>query len=403
MGGCCRDMIMQRPVNDIDLAVDLVDGGVQFARWLSRKGLTTGRPVIFARYGTAMVKLRRFGGAQVEIVQTRKAKYTPDIADTPEVAFGTIEEDARRRDLTINSLYLDLSTFRMIDYCRAVDDLRARRLRTPMDADETFADDPVRALRIIRFATVLGWEIDPDILPAISRAAPQLTSIKVERIANEFEKMMASDHPDMGLQLLHDLGMMPYVLPGFDSLPQTMRNHIRVAVKQKGLDDMAARLAVICILMSLAKPKGPSALETGQYLLQRLRLTSDIRHKVDFYTRFWQATERWGDVLENLKPRLLRGFMRMCGDERKLNLMLNLIEQVRKRSRLKALAPQVQLIRDKIKAENLVDIVYNNALENNEEPNSVKPKKSNASKRRREKRRRERRRLEKRMNRKNNQ
>lgn len=393
---------MKRPVNDIDLAVDVIDGGVRFARWLSGKGLTTGRPVIFARYGTAMVKLRRFGGAQVEIVQTRKAKYTPDIADTPEVAFGTVEDDARRRDLTINSLYLDLSSLKMIDHCDALRDIRDCRLRTPMDADETFADDPVRALRIIRFATVLGWKIDPAILPAIKRAAPLLSTIKVERIDNEFEKMMASAHPDLGIRLLHDNDMMPYVLPGFDKLPESTRTHIRNMVKDKGLDDLSARLAAMCILMSLANKKGPDALELGQKLLRRLHVSSDVRHKVDFYTRFWQSTERWGVGLENLKPRLLRGFMRMCGSEEKLNLMLNLIEQVRKRSKLKKLAPQIQLIRNRIAADKLIKEVFEPSSDSQPDQKDTAPKKSRSAKRQREKRRRQRRKLEKRMNSKNN-
>lgn len=381
-------MIMQRPVNDIDLAVDLVDGGIRFARWLSRKGHTIGRPVIFARYGTAMVHLRRFGGAQVEIVQTRKAKYTPDIADTPEVAFGTVEEDARRRDLTINSLYLDLSNFRIVDYCNGCNDIKNKLLRTPMDADEIFIDDPVRALRVIRFATVLGWKIEPDVLPAIKRRADLLSTIKVERIANEFEKMMASSNPGLGLQLLLDNDMLPYVLPGLEKLSHRQFAFIKNTVDNKTLTNPATRLASIFIFMSLACKGDISALEIGQRLMHRLHMSSDIRHKVDFFTRFWQSTEHWGARLENLKPRLLRGFMRMCKDEETLMLMLNLIDNVHKRTRSGDIRGQIDLIKQRIANEDLISSVYY-LKEKPVEQQAPKNKKKNKSsaKRRREQRR----------------
>ena len=115
VGGCCRDEVMGREINDVDLAVDLQDGGVRFARWLDRHGRCASRPVYFERYGTAMLQLRAFRDHEIEIVQTRKGKYTADNAHNPGSVFGTIEDDGLRRDLTVNALFYDLTRRALLD------------------------------------------------------------------------------------------------------------------------------------------------------------------------------------------------------------------------------------------------------------------------------------------------
>ena len=108
---------MGLPIKDVDLAVNMPDGGIAFAEWLRKKKLTIGNPVTFPKYGTARLRLKRFPDDELELVQTRSEKYTDRNSRDPSTAFGSIEEDCLRRDLTINSLYYDISRDRMLDLC----------------------------------------------------------------------------------------------------------------------------------------------------------------------------------------------------------------------------------------------------------------------------------------------
>ena len=203
VGGCCRDSIMNLDIHDIDLAVTVPDGGVVFAQWLEEKGLLTEPPVLFKRYSTSRLHLKAFPQHEIEVVQTRKEKYTDHNSRNPEVVFGSIEEDCIRRDLTINSLYQNVTTGEMVDITgKAIDDIKNHRIRTPLDPDIIFDDDPVRILRTIRFATRLGWKIPSDILESMTRNSHRLAIIRMERIQVEFEKMLCGPDPAEALRLL---------------------------------------------------------------------------------------------------------------------------------------------------------------------------------------------------------
>lgn len=214
VGGCCRDSIMGREIHDVDLAVTVPDGGVKFAEWLYEKGLTYGEPVYFRKFSTARLILRKFPEYEIEAVQTRREQYTNANSRNPEVVFGTLEEDCYRRDLTINSLYQDIRSGEIIDFTgKGMDDIKNKVIRTPLNPDETFEDDPLRILRTIRFATRFGWKISEDILQAMARHADRIKIIRKERRAAEFERMLTGPDPVRGMELLRKVGAMHTLLP----------------------------------------------------------------------------------------------------------------------------------------------------------------------------------------------
>ncbi len=215
VGGCTRDEALGLDsIKDIDLAVELPDGGLKLAEWLYQRRLTTGVPTTFPRYGTAMLRLRAFPDDEIEIVQTRCGKYSGEEGSDPSEMFGPVAGDCRLRDLSINSIYLNVSTGELLDPSgRAFDDIRERRLRTPDDPVRVFDDDPVRILRVIRFATRLGWDIPPEMLDAMVKTAPGLRAIKVERMRQEIEKMFAGPDPARALDLMNRSHALGYVFP----------------------------------------------------------------------------------------------------------------------------------------------------------------------------------------------
>ncbi|MDE6277946.1 MAG: HD domain-containing protein [Muribaculaceae bacterium] len=215
VGGCTRDEALGRPeIKDVDLAVELPNGGLRLAEWLWQQGLTTNTPTTFPRYGTAMLRFRAFPDDEIELVQTRCGKYSGIEGSDPAEMFGPVNGDSRLRDLSINSIYLNVSTGKLIDPSgRALDDIAARRLRTPDDPMRVFEDDPVRILRVIRFATALGWEIPDDMMEAMEANAPGLRAIKVERIRQEVEKMFTGPDPERALDLMNRSHALGYVFP----------------------------------------------------------------------------------------------------------------------------------------------------------------------------------------------
>lgn len=273
VGGCCRDEIMGRPVKDIDLAVDLPSGGIRFAQWLHSLKLTTRAPITFPAYGTAKIRLRRFYSEEIEIVQTRCEKYTGRTAGNPEVVFGPIEEDCVRRDLTINSLYYDISRRRMLDFTgRALSDIRNRVIRTPADPDMTFDDDPVRILRCIRFAASFGWKIRPGIIRAMRRHAPRLPEVKPERASQEIEKMLLTPDPSQAMELMRATGAMQYVMPELChtfSLPDGLDGS--PSVWSRTLDTLRATppdlfIRMAALLKDVGKTRQNAVTENGQVL-----------------------------------------------------------------------------------------------------------------------------------------
>jgi len=209
VGGYVRDHLLGRMQPDLDVVVE-EGGALQLAeRFAELAG--AGPPVTFERYGTAQVTLP---GHLVEFVSARSESYAAD-SRKPDVRPATLDEDLRRRDFTVNTLLMDFdgNIHDRLGTARA--DLEARILRTPADPTQTFSDDPLRMLRAVRFAAQLGFDLAPDLLPAMrqlsGRMAPPVVS--VERIADELRKMLESERPRHALDLLDAGGLLDVVLP----------------------------------------------------------------------------------------------------------------------------------------------------------------------------------------------
>jgi poly(A) polymerase len=208
VGGYVRDRLLKREHPDIDVVVE--DGkGHELARHFAA---ITGapEPVLFERFGTAQV---RWHGRLIEFASARAESYARD-SRKPEVRPATLEADLLRRDFTVNTLLMDVDGH-VHDRIGARNDLEAKVLRTPADPAQTFSDDPLRMLRGIRFAAELGFELAPDLLPAMrllrSRLAPPV--ISTERIADELRRMLQSPRPKRALELLDEADLLGVVLP----------------------------------------------------------------------------------------------------------------------------------------------------------------------------------------------
>jgi poly(A) polymerase len=207
VGGYVRDSLLGRLHPDLDVVVE----GGQALELAQRFAALTGarRPALFPRFGTAQVT---WEGRQVEFASARAESYPPD-SRKPDVRPATLEEDLLRRDFTVNAMLMDFDG-RVLDPLGGRADLERRLLRTPREPERTFADDPLRMLRAVRFAAQLGFDLDPAILPAMraqaSRARPPVLS--VERV-NELRKMLVSERPGLALELLDQGGLVEVLLP----------------------------------------------------------------------------------------------------------------------------------------------------------------------------------------------
>ena len=134
VGGCCRDFIMGNEIKDIDLVLDIPDGGIRFAEWMEKNHFTLGHVVTYPTYGTAMFKLAAFPNVEIECVQTRKEQYHDESSRNPETAYGTLEEDAFRRDFTCNTLLYDITNNKILDITGyGINDIKNRILRSPLE------------------------------------------------------------------------------------------------------------------------------------------------------------------------------------------------------------------------------------------------------------------------------
>ncbi len=215
VGGVVRDYILHRPSTDIDVVV--VGSGVELAQAVAREISPNLHVNVFKNFGTAQFF---YHGADVEFVGARKESYNPD-SRKPVVENGTLEDDQNRRDFTINTLAIALNGSEkgtLIDSFGGIQDIQDKRIRTPLDPDITFSDDPLRMMRAVRFASQLGFHIDPETFRAIKDNAHRLEIISKERIVEEFNKILLSPKPSVGIQLLDEAGLLVQFLPQFDKL-----------------------------------------------------------------------------------------------------------------------------------------------------------------------------------------
>jgi poly(A) polymerase len=224
VGGGVRDEILGVPVKDIDIVVDVIDGGKKLGEYISEKlGMNV---TVFPYFNTAMLKFKgiTYKGTTfdetdiVELVHTRSDKYHMKIDDL-EATYGTKEEDVYHRDFTINTLYKDIITGEILDMTgKGITDIHNSVLRTTLKPDITFTEDPIRMLRAIRFMTKYNLKPIPGVLQSIKKNSTLITSTSTRRIKTELLKILALDNSGEAIKLMTKTGIIDHILPVLEKL-----------------------------------------------------------------------------------------------------------------------------------------------------------------------------------------
>lgn len=224
VGGYVRDLLLKRHSKDIDFVT--VGSGINLARAVGRALGHKIKVTVFRSFGTARLCWR---GTELEFVGARRESYDRN-SRNPVVEDGTLDEDIARRDFTINAMAICLNGPRfgeLIDRYNGVSDLEAGIIRTPLEPNVTFSDDPLRILRAVRFATQLQFAIAPETLEAMARNAGRMTILAHERIKDELQKIMGAPRPSTGFELMMRTGVLPYVLPELEAMRGVETKHGR--------------------------------------------------------------------------------------------------------------------------------------------------------------------------------
>lgn len=385
VGGCVRDELMGSEIKDIDLCVSLPSGGIRFAEWLrdnrhAMKGVT-----VYPNYGTAMLRLKAFPDVELEFVQTRKEKYIDHSCRNPETAFGSIEDDCMRRDLTINALYCNVSTGEIVDITdKGKDDIRNRVIRTPAAPDLTYDDDPLRILRCIRFASRYGWEIESETFDGMLRNVQRLAIITKERVKDELDKMLTCQHPVMAMELLRKTGAMHYVIPELEETYDMTQNeyhfgtvweHTLAVMEHLKSDRLELRMAALLHDIGKIRVRTIDQMSKVHFLkhelasanmidelLCPLKYSNDFISEVTFLVKHHMVCKTWGYECEHMKAKKLRKLQYLCGTEERFRDLMMLIDADNNAHAADRCMPlQVELIlqhTEKMKAEGFAMFGY---------------------------------------------
>lgn len=352
-GGYVRDELLGLDPKDIDIVIDLPNGGIEFTIWLAKKlniFKDKSNPVIFQNFGTSKLSLNgiTYNGVDIssidiEAVMTRGENYNLN-SRKPEVFYGNLKTDVERRDSTINSLLKNVSTGEILDLTgRGKMDLRMGILRTPVDPDITFSDDPLRMMRFIRQATKYNWEIDGKSLEGIKRNAYRIDIVSKERIRDELNKILTTANPDRGIDFLKTTGLLKYILPELEkSVNMTQNSHHKKDVFGHTLDvlkntqpDLVQRLMGLFhdIGKTITKTVEPTGIhfygheeaseKITDEVMRRLKYPTDLINAVKIGVRNHMRLKQAGDTAVNLSDKALRKFKLEIGDH--LENVLNLI------------------------------------------------------------------------------
>lgn len=210
IGGYVRDVFLERPSKDIDIVT--IGSGIDFATEVAKSLKPRPRVNVFKNFGTAMLK---YNDLEIEFVGARKESYQRN-SRKPIVEDGTLEDDQNRRDFTINAMAFGLNEHNfgeLVDPFNGISDLNNKIIRTPLDPDITFSDDPLRIMRAIRFATQLGFEIEEQTLKAIAKNKDRIKIVSAERIIDELNKIIMAEKPSKGFKLLEETGLLAIIFP----------------------------------------------------------------------------------------------------------------------------------------------------------------------------------------------
>ncbi|MEI8217749.1 MAG: hypothetical protein WCG51_01705, partial [Elusimicrobiota bacterium] len=305
VGGFVRDLYAGRESKDLDIMVEGKDGGVRFAEIVARE-LGIREPVIFQRFGTAKLSIE---GQEIECVMPR-TEYYKDDSRNPDTGLGTLEQDAKRRDFTMNALFWRLNDGEILDLtARGFADIAAGVIRVtdPENAGLIFSQDPLRMMRAIRQSVQLGFQIEPATYAAITANAHRLTIVAVERIADELNKMLVSDAPVTAMNMLVETTLFGYVFP-----QAAMENARRsIASRQDTLlahveKNLSLRLAAV-----ISPTPGTDDAEMALAVMQRLKYSKDNMQAVGMNIRFaadlFRYESSWPDPA-------VRRLIYRCGD-----------------------------------------------------------------------------------------
>jgi len=216
VGGYVRDLLMGREFSkDIDFVTE--SSGIDLAESLANEITPKPKVSIFKTYGTAMIK---YNNLELEFVGARRESYSKN-SRNPDVQIGTLEDDQKRRDFTINAMAISLckNDFgKLLDPFSGIKDLESKILRTPLEPLKTYSDDPLRMMRAIRFASTLNFKIEEESLKAIRKESERIKIVSIERIMTEFNKIMLSEKPSLGLKLLGETKILDIILPEVTAL-----------------------------------------------------------------------------------------------------------------------------------------------------------------------------------------
>jgi poly(A) polymerase len=214
VGGCIRDLMLEQPIKDLDIVVSLENGGVKLANKLAIKFgcfKLNKNPIFFPNSHAMRFQFLDDDICKdiiLEFTNSRKYHYNGE-----KETFGTIEEDSKVRDLTINSLYYNISEAKLIDYNCGIQDLTKQILRTPTNPSMTFMDDPLRILRTIRLSSQLGWGIEKETWLAMMKNAFRIEKVAQERITSEISQILISPNPDFGIRKMYFCGLLHRIMP----------------------------------------------------------------------------------------------------------------------------------------------------------------------------------------------
>jgi poly(A) polymerase len=345
VGGYVRDYVMGKDPKDLDLMIDKFNGGIEFAEWVTKKigNYKEGsNPVIFPRFGTAKFNLNGIthngidlSGTDIESVMPRSEKYTAG-SRKPEVGFSSLKGDAERRDLTVNSLFKNLSTGEILDLTgKGMGDLKKGVVRTPLDPNQTFTDDPLRMLRVIRFYAKYNWNIPTYIIKALKTNAHQLENISEGRIQDELNKMLMTSNPHKAVKLLKITNLLQFIIPELkNAIKMTQNHHHKMDVFDHTLDVLKKTKPVLVQrLMGLFHDIGKIATrsvtptgvhfyghekvgsEMAENIMKRLKYPNDLIQSVKTGVLNHMRLKHGGDTAVNLTDKTLRKFMADVGDQ----------------------------------------------------------------------------------------
>ena len=264
-GGYVRDLILKNEKSDLDIAVSLPQGGIKLAEFLHKNKIAS-KPVVFEQFGTAIAII---GKHKIEFVMTRNESYRKGNRK-PSTSPGTLKEDIYRRDFTINSLIMDIMTDEILDITgKGIKDLENKIIRATSDPDFIFHDDPLRILRAIRFSNRLDFKIESITAQAMKRDSFELTSISWERKRDEFIKILLSNTPQRGIDLLYEFCLMKYIIPELEE------NREDLFFSELSLLPASQELRMSALLQVLAEQ-----LDTIDTIIDRLRLPNKLKSQV---------------------------------------------------------------------------------------------------------------------------